>query len=451
MGGVSLLVALGCGGDSDKAAGTEGGHCYPNDTCNRGLSCLSTFCVLVPGDDGGVDLGGDGGAHPPVDGGAPDDGFKPAEHPRLPQVANYGGPVLESPKVQPIFYPADDGAADVRAFLDELTGTDYWRQTTAEYGVGPLTLLPAITVSSVAPLIIGDDEIRGNLVAQTTGIAPAWGPADPSTIYMVVLPPGTSGTAQGGNCCTDFTGYHSEAPAGAVTIPYAVICACNGTSGADLTPLQERTLTISHELIEAATDPFIVTNPAFRQADRADLVWTMATAGGEVADMCVLNPDANYIPAGANYMVQRSWSNAAARQSRNPCVPARTPAYVNSFPIMGTVAFTTNGFTYYPLGIPIAFGQSKTVDVVLFSSVRVTRPWRVLAISYNETPGTVTPTVDLELNRNVGLNGDQLKLTITPRRQNPMFGGEVFLLLSQYGNPGEADYQTNLSMGLVTN
>jgi hypothetical protein len=49
---IALLVAScalagspACGGSSDKAAGDEGGKCYPNGTCNGGLSCFSKLCV----------------------------------------------------------------------------------------------------------------------------------------------------------------------------------------------------------------------------------------------------------------------------------------------------------------------------------------------------------------------------------------------------------------------
>jgi hypothetical protein len=44
-----------------------------------------------------------------------------------------------------------------------------------------------------------------------------------------------------------------------------------------------------------------------------------------------------------------------------------------------------------------------------------------------------------------------LHLTLTPRRANADFGGEAFILFSQYGRAGDADYQTNVSMGLVGN
>ena len=38
--------------------------------------------------------------------------------------------------------------------------------------------------------------------------------------------------------------------------------------------------TVSHELQEAATDPFPNSNPAYVQTDNNDLVWTFATGGG---------------------------------------------------------------------------------------------------------------------------------------------------------------------------
>jgi hypothetical protein len=53
---LASLTALGVAcGSSGPSAGVEGGHCYPNNTCNDGLSCLSSFCVAV-------DAGGSAGA-----------------------------------------------------------------------------------------------------------------------------------------------------------------------------------------------------------------------------------------------------------------------------------------------------------------------------------------------------------------------------------------------------
>lgn len=44
-------LCLACSDESGPEAGTEGGACYPNGTCNAGLSCFSNLCVRAqPGD-----------------------------------------------------------------------------------------------------------------------------------------------------------------------------------------------------------------------------------------------------------------------------------------------------------------------------------------------------------------------------------------------------------------
>jgi len=61
--GVAALVGAlaGCGRGGAPAAGSEDGDCYPNGTCNDGLSCLSNLCVrVVLGDGGPAGTGGPG-------------------------------------------------------------------------------------------------------------------------------------------------------------------------------------------------------------------------------------------------------------------------------------------------------------------------------------------------------------------------------------------------------
>ncbi len=44
-----LLIALTCGCRSERASqGSERGDCFPNATCNDGLTCLSNVCVQLP-------------------------------------------------------------------------------------------------------------------------------------------------------------------------------------------------------------------------------------------------------------------------------------------------------------------------------------------------------------------------------------------------------------------
>jgi hypothetical protein len=62
-------VAIGCGSaastggtgaSGSKPAGTEGGPCYANGTCNGGLTCASQLCVNLTGAGGGGPGGGSG-------------------------------------------------------------------------------------------------------------------------------------------------------------------------------------------------------------------------------------------------------------------------------------------------------------------------------------------------------------------------------------------------------
>jgi hypothetical protein len=65
--GVCGVVAA-CSGAStgSNSRGTEGGGCYPNGTCNAGLSCVSNSCMTANGRDGGPTPGPTPG---PQDGG----------------------------------------------------------------------------------------------------------------------------------------------------------------------------------------------------------------------------------------------------------------------------------------------------------------------------------------------------------------------------------------------
>ncbi len=373
--------------------------------------------------------------------------------PVLPQVVDVGGRSLAAPKVQPILYASDAGATDVLAFLQELATTSYWAQTTSEYGVGPLTVLPPVMLTDPAPTSVTDAMLESSLASNTSGATPAWGTADPNTIYLFVLPAGTIEADAEGACCTDYDGYHfqTDVTVGSkvVTVPYALSCACPGFDGPRITDLQERTVDMSHELVETATDPFPESDPAYTQEDDDDLVWTLVT-DGEVADMCEFNDDANLIPPGSTYMVQRSWSNAAAARFENPCVPVLTTTpYFNSFPRLGRISY--DGGRVMTRGIRIPLGQSQTIDVSLTSGAPVANHWGAAAYDYDDVIlGTSSGSTLRPASFNGG-NGDTYRLTITPTGADSYLGGEAFIIWSDYGNPGAPDFESQLTMGLVTN
>jgi hypothetical protein len=365
-----------------------------------------------------------------------------------PQVADLGGTVLSNPKVQLIAYAQDPFVSDVESFITEFGSSAGWAVQTGEYGVGAFTQLPTILIPGTPPATLNDDTgsvtpFQQTLLNNITGASPAWAPEDGNTMYVFLLPLGTDISA-GGSCCQGFLGYHFDVslPTGG-SAPYSVVCHCAASSGDSLTPLQGVTTTVSHEMVETVTDPS-GNDPAFAQANDANVIWTFAT-GGEVADMCELNADANYQPPGASYMLQRSWSNAAAAAGTNPCVPVPDAgAYFNAYPqLPDAVTLGTGGSRTRTRGVAIPVGQTRTIDVVLASDGPTAGPWTVQAWDINEYLGYTPVTTTLSLDRDTGVSGDVLHLTITVNAYDPSYGGAGFVLESTLGG------QDNLTMAAV--
>ncbi len=99
--------------------------------------------------------------------------FPMAPHPAAPQIVSAGGPVLTAPRVVPNFFdPADTMKQDTETFLHELEGSDFWTQTTKEYGVGALTVLPTIVSTDPAPT--SDADLGTYLATMTDGTHDGW-------------------------------------------------------------------------------------------------------------------------------------------------------------------------------------------------------------------------------------------------------------------------------------
>ena len=373
-----------------------------------------------------------------------------------PQVVNTtAGAVLSAPKVQLIGYAADTYLPDIEKQLTELTQTQTWSEQTSEYGVGPLTILPTITIAGTPPATLDDNSgnvtpFEKTLATNTSGANPVWGPADKSTIYLFVLPQGTQ-VNSGGLCCdpnAGYFGYHWEAPVGSIYVPYAVVCNCPNFVTPPLTALDDLTTTVTHELAEASTNPYVNSNPAFQQVDDNHAIWGVGTFGGEVADMCQNNADANYTPPGSTYMVQRSWSNAAAKAGTNPCVPVpATGPYFNSYPTLPDMV-SLSGSTWSPAitteGVKIAIGGTRTIDVVLHGDGTTSGPWTVSVQDLTLYTGDAsTAATQLSLDKTSGMEGDVLHLTIKVLRSDATLGGEGFVLSSTLGT------QNNLWYGAI--
>jgi hypothetical protein len=300
------------------------------------------------------------------------------------------------------------------------------------------------------PATTSDSALQTLLVTNTTGATPAWGPADASTIYLFLNPKATVISDNTGTSCMDYDGYHAEAAVtSSLSVPYAIGCACPGYDGPTVTDLAERTIALSHELVEAATDPFPFSNPAYGQTDNNDLVWTIVT-GGEVGDMCEFNDD-SYIPnPGGTFWVQRTWSDKAAKAGTQPCVPVVTTPYFNSMPVLPDMVSISGlgGPAVTVPGVKIPVGASKTIDIKLFSDAPTAGPWRVTALDGNYLAGG-TAELSLKMDKIGGQNGDTIHLTIQVLKADTNYGVESFILYSDIGKMGQPGFQSNLWMGTV--
>jgi hypothetical protein len=195
-----------------------------------------------------------------------------------------------------------------------------------------------------------------------------------------------------------------------------------------LTGLDVVTGTPSHELAEAATDPFPLSNPAYSTVDDDHVSWTFALGAGEVGDMCAQYDSSFYKDPEIGYTVQRSWSNAAAAAGQEPCVPARPtePPYFNASPVLKDDISLTIGTTK---GVTVPVGKSKTIELDLFSSGATSGPWTV-----DVQAASATPPVTFALDKTTGVNGDKINVTITSTAAaSSRLGATTFVITSTLG------------------
>ena len=396
-------------------------------------SSITGLLFACSGDDQSQSDGGDD-VQQTADGDTTDGGSEasttyPAFVIDAPQVTDYGGPELTTPKVQPIFFPGFDYPTQLTDFNAKLGTSSYWAAL-AEYKIGPIVSATPIALTSgqIQPADIGnisDAYIQSWLKSRFDGTHPEFGTTpDSNTIYALYYPPATvitlgggggggdAGTDGGGGfggskSCTGFGGYHGDVAINGQDIPYAVLPECP-TFGS-YTGVNVVTTTTSHELSEAVTDPYgNISGPAYITVDDNHLVWSSFLGGGEIGDMCAQFASSFYKPTDFNYLVQRNWSNKAAKAGHDPCVPSDGSVYFNAMPVLpDTLAFAGNAQTK---GLNVPLNTPKTLEIDLFSDGPTATNILVSAQAYTRTgPAPVTVTFD----KTVGMNGDKLTATVT--------------------------------------
>jgi len=430
------LLAVACGSEPDapEPSGDDAGRADAGGTDARipyvraGVRCVRDGAAAPPETfDAGPDTPAGGGAG---DGGpdAGDAGSVARVHPSLPQIATQGGGRLVSPTVIPITFGHDDFADEIEDFVASFGCTAWWRAVARDYGVGDAVSGAPVRRPESFPALVDDAVIQKWLRQNVaSGVLPQ---PDDGTLYAVFVNAKTTVTLDGIESCSAFGGYHDSFDLDGRHAAYAVIPRCDQFG--PLAGFDVVSGAASHEFIEAATDPYPRTAPAFAQPDDAHVVWAAVT-GGEVADMCAIAETAFYTPKGYPFVVQRSWSNQAASLGQDPCVPAASASYFNAGPVLrDTLSLTgPDDRTISTRGAKIPVKGSATIDVALFGDAAAPA-WTVTPQDLSSALGS-TGRLTFALDRSTGVAGDVLHLTIFRESRNKEGGVEAFVLVSSFG------------------
>ena len=150
--------------------------------------------------------------------------------------------------------------------------------------------------------------------------------------------------------------------------------------------------------------------PAYEHADDAHLFYSLVLGGSETGDLCAQDPASYHTFPELAHTVQRTWSNRAAAQGRDPCQPELPgEVYFAAAPdVRDDLPFDFGGPQKTHLtGVKLAPGHARTIAVDLFSEADTHGPFDVHALELGGA-GVVTYSLD----RASGKNGDRLRLTI---------------------------------------
>ena len=482
----SSVTALGCGdvanggllgnGDHDSGNVThlqDSGLSHP--VVDSGVRKPPTDAGTTP-DTGTTIVGKD--AAPDVNNGAPSTTY-PAPHPPLPTLVNVaGGPVLATPKVFLIFYPGYQYEQEIISMAQTFGVTPQWAAETTEYGAGPLEYAGMVELSGADATPPGTIAATDITTFLSTRLANGdFGTPDVNTIYSIFYPETTSitipnGPGQGNSSsCQEFGGYHddmsvtytrggpppatdggTDAGPGVDSGPgvqltanfaYAVLPTCS--SFPPLSGLAAVTGPVSHEWLEATTDPFPSTdngaNEAYAALDNDHFAWVLYYQGNaEAGDLCVEESNAFYVPSGYDFTVQRTWSNALAMASHDPCtLNIPNLPFFDSAPVLpDTFLFDTSVIggagKIQTQGVKVAVGTSQTIAIDLFSDAETNQPWDVQAFDLLSEFTNGPPTLQFAWDQTQGVNGQILHLTITMSQADSTLGGaHPFVIVSSIG------------------
>jgi hypothetical protein len=217
-------------------------------------------------------------------------------------------------------------------------------------------------------------------------------------------------------------------------VPFAVLPTCKMFG--PLVGLDGLTGALSHEWAEAATDPYPSTNmgadSSYSSVDNDHVIWNLL-GGAENGDLCAQRDDAFWKTPGFDFVTQSVWSNVAAKKGGDPCAPKPTGVYFNAAPVLDEKVTLNHGSigggSVPTKGVKIAKGESKTIEVDLFSD-GPTPAWKVTAIDAIARFSGGAPSLEFTWDKQTGQNGEKLHLTIKVVAASSFGKAHPFILVS---------------------
>jgi hypothetical protein len=392
----------------------------------------------------------------PVDAGA-DGPFAEAKHAPFPEVIYQGGGILTAPELVTVTFPGDPLAAQLAAFGQTIEASSWWTSVTSGYcekGGSPCVSAgsPAMSVAyPSAPAAMYTDSDQGGpssirdflATALDTSVLPAPAPgAVSNTLYLLYFQTTTKIVYDGSSSCEAFDGYHGSMTYNGQQVPYAIIPECSGPSAGEtppITTLENTTITASHEILEAATDPNDLALGYFLDFNQVANYGWLDVQGGEVADLCV---DPFLLAQDewpeSSFVVQRIWSNANAKAGLDPCVPVpASEVYFSGAPVQSFFVMDVGSTLMFEVD---AFSTGPRADWTL--SAQDWTDSNTSYLSFEIVGGTEDPTLGSVIQANNG-SKIQVKMTLTKDPGNTgsyEADGSIVSISGSIKNPTAANY-----------
>jgi hypothetical protein len=218
------------------------------------------------------------------------------------QLTYRNGPLIANVQVFVLYWgsawgqsPGSDLVPQINQFFADILSSALIHQlaeySVSAYQIGHGSLAGSANITSSDPGSSVDDSAIQSMLQDQIANNSALPQPGPNTLYFVFLPTGSTVTQGGSASCQAFCGYHDNISG---NIFYAVMPFpdCQGCTGS-MDTFSALTVTSSHELCEAITDPI----PGQGWYDDNN---------GEIGDICAWQTKT----VGA-YTVQQEWSNQA--------------------------------------------------------------------------------------------------------------------------------------------